>query len=164
MLLAGAPAAHVREPVLHLRVHRRDDHQGAYLLPLLKRDRVSLRMSCNASYGFLRFQLVGLWCPVQVLAHGLLLGSEAYLRTGWNLMDGTIVVVSLIDAAFYLLSPRQDLGILGVLRVFRMLRALRPLRHDANTRTSPRSHAFVAFSLSTVHCAEFILYCSLLII
>ena len=71
---------------------------------------------------------------MQVLAHGLLLGKEAYLRTGWNLIDGTIVVVSLVDAAFYLLSPRQDLGILGVLRVFRMLRALRPLRYSYSRR------------------------------
>ena len=66
-------------------------------------------------------------CFLQVIAKGLVLGKNTYLRTGWNVMDGFLVVISLIDIVISFIadsSPR----IFGILRVFRLLRTLRPLR------------------------------------
>ncbi|XP_052765335.1 voltage-dependent T-type calcium channel subunit alpha-1I-like isoform X3 [Mya arenaria] len=64
---------------------------------------------------------------VKVLAKGLLFGKHAYFKSGWNVMDGFLVVISLVDTMISLTansSPR----IFGILRVFRLLRTLRPLR------------------------------------
>jgi len=55
--------------------------------------------------------------------------EHTYLRSGWNIIDGTLVVISLVDLIISLTastSPR----IFGILRVFRLLRALKPLRYD----------------------------------
>lgn len=65
---------------------------------------------------------------LQVLAKGLLIGKHAYLKSGWNIMDGFLVAISLIDTMISMTassSPR----IFGILRVFRLLRTLRPLRY-----------------------------------
>ncbi|XP_064478455.1 voltage-dependent T-type calcium channel subunit alpha-1G-like isoform X2 [Ornithodoros turicata] len=64
---------------------------------------------------------------VKVIAKGLWYGKKAYFNSGWNKMDGVLVLISLVD--FFLTfvadgSPR----IFGILRVFRLLRSLRPLR------------------------------------
>ena len=76
-------------------------------------------------------------CPVdQVIAKGMALSEHAYLRSGWNIIDGTLVVISLVDLVISLTastSPR----IFGILRVFRLLRALKPLRYDDITDISP---------------------------
>ncbi|ROT76898.1 putative voltage- gated calcium channel [Penaeus vannamei] len=64
---------------------------------------------------------------IKVIAQGLLYGKNAYFSSGWNIMDGSLVIVSFIDLLMSVLvstSPR----IFGILRVFRLLRALRPLR------------------------------------
>ncbi|XP_066974796.1 voltage-dependent T-type calcium channel subunit alpha-1G isoform X1 [Macrobrachium rosenbergii] len=64
---------------------------------------------------------------IKVIAQGLLYGKGAYFSSGWNIMDGSLVVISFIDILMSFLattSPR----IFGILRVFRLLRALRPLR------------------------------------
>nr|XP_045595060.1 voltage-dependent T-type calcium channel subunit alpha-1I-like [Procambarus clarkii] len=64
---------------------------------------------------------------VKVIAQGLLYGRGAYFNSGWNIMDGSLVIISFIDVLMSVLattSPR----IFGILRVFRLLRALRPLR------------------------------------
>ena len=58
---------------------------------------------------------------LQVLAKGLFIGTHAYLKSGWNVMDGFLVFIALIDLAIALTassSPR----IFGILRVFRLLR------------------------------------------
>ena len=65
---------------------------------------------------------------LQVLAKGLLLGKHAYLKSGWNIMDGFLVFISLVDICFVMLSSSQTPRIFGILRVFRLLRTLRPLR------------------------------------
>lgn len=65
--------------------------------------------------------------PRQVIAQGLLYGKGAYFSSGWNIMDGSLVIISFVDIIMSFLattSPR----IFGILRVFRLLRALRPLR------------------------------------
>lgn len=56
---------------------------------------------------------------------GLYLGERAYLRSSWNILDGFLVFVSLIDIV---VSMAGGAKILGVLRVLRLLRTLRPLR------------------------------------
>ncbi|XP_042240382.1 voltage-dependent T-type calcium channel subunit alpha-1G-like isoform X2 [Homarus americanus] len=69
----------------------------------------------------------GLEMTVKVTAEGLLYGKGAYFSSGWNIMDGSLVIISFVDVLMSILattSPR----IFGILRVFRLLRALRPLR------------------------------------
>uniref|UniRef100_A0A8C1V897 Calcium voltage-gated channel subunit alpha1 I n=1 Tax=Cyprinus carpio TaxID=7962 RepID=A0A8C1V897_CYPCA len=62
---------------------------------------------------------------VKVVSKGLYLGDRAYLRSSWNILDGFLVFVSLIDIV---VSMTGGAKILGVLRVLRLLRTLRPLR------------------------------------
>ena len=52
-------------------------------------------------------------------------GPESYMRVGWNLLDGLIVVSALLTAA---LSGGAVGKSLKVLRILRILRVLRPLR------------------------------------
>ncbi|KAG8180483.1 hypothetical protein JTE90_026642 [Oedothorax gibbosus] len=64
---------------------------------------------------------------IKVIAKGLWYGSRAYFKSGWNVMDGSLVIISLVDFCLSFIadgSPR----IFGILRVFRLLRSLRPLR------------------------------------
>jgi len=74
-----------------------------------------------------RFDWLRLGRLLQVVAKGFVLGRHSYLRSGWNVMDGILVFVSLVDIVISL-SARQSPKIFGVLRVFRLLRTLRPLR------------------------------------
>uniref|UniRef100_A0A3Q3IMI1 Ion transport domain-containing protein n=1 Tax=Monopterus albus TaxID=43700 RepID=A0A3Q3IMI1_MONAL len=60
----------------------------------------------------------------QVVSMGLYIGEQAYLRSSWNVLDGFLVFVSLIDIV---VSMAGGAKILGVLRVLRLLRTLRPL-------------------------------------
>ncbi|XP_054834792.1 voltage-dependent T-type calcium channel subunit alpha-1G isoform X2 [Eublepharis macularius] len=64
---------------------------------------------------------------IKVVALGLCFGEKAYLRSSWNMLDGVLVLISIIDI---LVSMVSDSGtkILGMLRVLRLLRTLRPLR------------------------------------
>eukprot|EP00070_Physeter_catodon_P023369 XP_023985870.1 voltage-dependent T-type calcium channel subunit alpha-1G isoform X26 [Physeter catodon] len=64
---------------------------------------------------------------VKVVALGWCFGEQAYLRSSWNVLDGLLVLISVIDI---LVSMISDSGtkILGMLRVLRLLRTLRPLR------------------------------------
>ncbi|KAG7209645.1 hypothetical protein KM043_011292 [Ampulex compressa] len=64
---------------------------------------------------------------VKVVASGMLYGSDAYFTSGWNIMDGSLVIISIIDLSMSLLSSSSP-RIFGILRVFRLLRSLRPLR------------------------------------
>ncbi|KAG9340381.1 hypothetical protein JZ751_021494 [Albula glossodonta] len=66
-----------------------------------------------------------LYCGLSVVSMGLYLGEQAYLRSSWNVLDGFLVFVSLIDIV---VSMAGGAKILGVLRVLRLLRTLRPLR------------------------------------
>lgn len=62
---------------------------------------------------------------------GLYVGDQAYLRSSWNVLDGFLVFVSLIDIV---VSMAGGAKILGVLRVLRLLRTLRPLRYQQHCR------------------------------
>lgn len=63
----------------------------------------------------------------QVVALGLVSGEHAYLQSSWNVLDGLLVLVSLVDIIVAMASA-GGAKILGILRVLRLLRTLRPLR------------------------------------
>lgn len=68
--------------------------------------------------------------PGQVVALGLVSGEHAYLQSSWNVLDGLLVLVSLVDIIVAMASA-GGAKILGILRVLRLLRTLRPLRWAA---------------------------------
>ena len=73
------------------------------------------------SYIFVFFQIF------QAVATGLFYGEHAYFKSGWNIMDGTLVIVSLFDTTISVIFGHTS-KIFDILRVFRLVRALRPLR------------------------------------
>ncbi|CAF3665036.1 unnamed protein product, partial [Rotaria sp. Silwood1] len=73
----------------------------------------------------------------KVIANGLICGSDTYFHNRWNVMDGLLVIISIIDLAtmhrgtVVTSSNPESEGatrIFSMLRVFRLLRTLRPLR------------------------------------
>ncbi|GLD60691.1 voltage-dependent T-type calcium channel subunit alpha-1H-like protein, partial [Lates japonicus] len=64
---------------------------------------------------------------IKVVAMGLYFGSGVYLQSSWNILDGLLVFVSLVDILVSIASAGGN-RILGILRVLRLLRTLRPLR------------------------------------
>lgn len=60
---------------------------------------------------------------------GLYFGSDVYLKSSWNILDGFLVFVSLVDILVSVASAGGN-RILGMLRVLRLLRTLRPLRQE----------------------------------
>lgn len=68
----------------------------------------------------------------QIIAHGLILGTGTYLKDGWNVLDGILVLCSWIDVIITYSSATAP-EVLGALKVFRALRTLRPLRFATDT-------------------------------
>ncbi|XP_068614530.1 voltage-dependent T-type calcium channel subunit alpha-1G-like [Brachionichthys hirsutus] len=64
---------------------------------------------------------------IKIVALGWCFGGNAYLRSSWNILDGMLVMISVIDILVSLIS-NSGTKILGMLRVLRLLRTLRPLR------------------------------------
>ncbi|XP_075999196.1 voltage-dependent T-type calcium channel subunit alpha-1H-like [Genypterus blacodes] len=64
---------------------------------------------------------------IKVVALGFCFGNQTYLKSTWNVLDGLLVFVSLVDVLFSLAYTGGN-RILGILRVLRLLRTLRPLR------------------------------------
>ncbi|XP_077173314.1 voltage-dependent T-type calcium channel subunit alpha-1H isoform X2 [Paroedura picta] len=64
---------------------------------------------------------------VKVVALGFFSGKHTYLQSSWNVLDGILVFVSVIDIIVSMASA-GGAKILGILRVLRLLRTLRPLR------------------------------------
>uniref|UniRef100_H3CN28 Voltage-dependent T-type calcium channel subunit alpha n=1 Tax=Tetraodon nigroviridis TaxID=99883 RepID=H3CN28_TETNG len=64
---------------------------------------------------------------IKIVALGWCFGDKAYLRSSWNILDGMLVLISVIDILVSLIS-NSGTKILGMLRVLRLLRTLRPLR------------------------------------
>ncbi|XP_060523337.1 voltage-dependent T-type calcium channel subunit alpha-1H-like isoform X2 [Cylas formicarius] len=64
---------------------------------------------------------------VKVVAAGMCYGPNAYFTSGWNIMDGSLVIISIVDIIMFLINDTTS-RIFGILRVFRLLRSLRPLR------------------------------------
>ncbi|XP_054622546.1 voltage-dependent T-type calcium channel subunit alpha-1G isoform X3 [Dunckerocampus dactyliophorus] len=64
---------------------------------------------------------------VKIVALGWCFGDKSYLRSSWNILDGMLVMISVIDILVSFFS-NSGTKILGMLRVLRLLRTLRPLR------------------------------------
>uniref|UniRef100_A0A671YMH7 Calcium channel, voltage-dependent, T type, alpha 1H subunit a n=1 Tax=Sparus aurata TaxID=8175 RepID=A0A671YMH7_SPAAU len=64
---------------------------------------------------------------IKVVALGFCFGKQTYLQSSWNVLDGVLVFVSLVDILVSLAYTSGN-KILGILRVLRLLRTLRPLR------------------------------------
>uniref|UniRef100_A0A8C4F5I4 Voltage-dependent T-type calcium channel subunit alpha n=1 Tax=Dicentrarchus labrax TaxID=13489 RepID=A0A8C4F5I4_DICLA len=64
---------------------------------------------------------------LKIVALGWCFGEKAYLKSSWNVLDGMLVTISVIDILVFLIS-NSGTKILGMLRVLRLLRTLRPLR------------------------------------
>uniref|UniRef100_A0A672F2P8 Voltage-dependent T-type calcium channel subunit alpha-1H n=1 Tax=Salarias fasciatus TaxID=181472 RepID=A0A672F2P8_SALFA len=64
---------------------------------------------------------------IKVVALGFCFGNQTYLQSSWNVLDGVLVFVSLVDILVSLAYTGGN-RILGILRVLRLLRTLRPLR------------------------------------
>ncbi|XP_049416957.1 voltage-dependent T-type calcium channel subunit alpha-1H isoform X2 [Epinephelus fuscoguttatus] len=64
---------------------------------------------------------------IKVIALGFCFGKQTYLQSSWNVLDGLLVFVSLVDILVSLAYTGGN-RILGILRVLRLLRTLRPLR------------------------------------
>ncbi|XP_041867645.1 voltage-dependent T-type calcium channel subunit alpha-1H isoform X3 [Melanotaenia boesemani] len=64
---------------------------------------------------------------IKVVALGFCFGKQSYLQSSWNILDGLLVFVSLVDILVSLAYSGGN-RILGILRVLRLLRTLRPLR------------------------------------
>uniref|UniRef100_A0A915CTA5 Ion transport domain-containing protein n=1 Tax=Ditylenchus dipsaci TaxID=166011 RepID=A0A915CTA5_9BILA len=65
---------------------------------------------------------------LKVIANGCFLGEGAYFKDGWNILDGVLVIISLINVLMEFFVSGDSPKIFGVIRVLRLLRALRPLR------------------------------------
>nr|XP_022916967.1 voltage-dependent T-type calcium channel subunit alpha-1G-like isoform X2 [Onthophagus taurus] len=65
---------------------------------------------------------------LKVVASGMCYGPDAYFTSGWNIMDGSLVIISIVDLLMSLINESESPRIFGILRVFRLLRSLRPLR------------------------------------
>ena len=61
---------------------------------------------------------------MKIIAYGLLLHPLSYLRSGWNILDGFIVLISIINLSI----SRKQAASLKFMKAFRAARALRPLR------------------------------------
>jgi voltage-dependent calcium channel T type alpha-1G len=51
----------------------------------------------------------------QVITAGMVYGRDAYFTSGWNIMDGSLVIISIIDLLMSLVSE-------GSPRIFNILR------------------------------------------
>ncbi|XP_041474173.1 voltage-dependent T-type calcium channel subunit alpha-1I-like isoform X5 [Lytechinus variegatus] len=93
--------------------------------PAIEPDSVERKFLTISNYIFMA--IFSLEMLVKVLAKGFLFGTHAYLHSGWNVMDGSLVIVSWIDLLITVVSSSSP-EIFSILRVFRLLRTLRPLR------------------------------------
>lgn len=53
---------------------------------------------------------------IKVVAAGMFYGQEPYFKSGWNIMDGSLVSVSIVDILMSLISDSSP-RIFGILRV-----------------------------------------------
>lgn len=91
---------------------------------------------------------------LKVVALGFCAGKHSYLQSTWNVLDGVLVFVSLIDILVSVASTGGN-RIFGILRVLRLLRTLRPLR-SANSRDT---HLSARFRTSNLRFAVGLLPC-----
>uniref|UniRef100_A0AC34QBU8 Voltage-dependent T-type calcium channel subunit alpha n=1 Tax=Panagrolaimus sp. JU765 TaxID=591449 RepID=A0AC34QBU8_9BILA len=65
---------------------------------------------------------------MKVIANGCIIGPSSYFKDGWNILDGILVIISLVNVLMEMFVSGDSPKIFGVIRVLRLLRALRPLR------------------------------------
>lgn len=91
-------------------------------IPPWSKERVFLVTANNVFTVVFAFEML-----LKVVAAGMFYGNDAYFTSGWNIMDGSLVIISIIDLLMGLISESSP-RIFSILRVFRLLRSLRPLR------------------------------------
>uniref|UniRef100_A0A673M022 Voltage-dependent T-type calcium channel subunit alpha-1G-like n=1 Tax=Sinocyclocheilus rhinocerous TaxID=307959 RepID=A0A673M022_9TELE len=91
----------------------------------MERPRIDPSSSLNFIQNFC-FEIIRL-VAVKVVALGWCFGNKTYLKSSWNILDGMLVMISVIDILVSMISS-SGTKILGMLRVLRLLRTLRPLR------------------------------------
>ena len=67
---------------------------------------------------------------VKICASGLLFGEEAYLRNGWNILDGIVVIISFVCLDF-VSGGAEGLNSLRAIRAVRPLRTLSRFKSGA---------------------------------
>ena len=72
-----------------------------------------------------RFQVSTFVFVLEMLIKLTALSPRGYVQSRWNLLDGFIVVVSVVDLGIVLCVPRVTQGVgFSVLRTFRLVRTL----------------------------------------
>jgi hypothetical protein len=68
----------------------------------------------------------------KIISYGLLLNKKvSYLRNGWNFIDFSVVVLSIVSLAI----TSKKLKIVKILRLFRVLRPLRMISRNKGLKT-----------------------------
>ena len=82
----------------------------------------------NKVYSFVfdfRFQVSTFVFVLEMLIKLTALSPRGYVQSRWNLLDGFLVVVSVVDLGIVLCVPRVTQGVgFSVLRTFRLVRTL----------------------------------------
>lgn len=71
---------------------------------------------CQHTYTHSYHNYVLVVLHLQVVATGMFYGPDAYFTSGWNIMDGSLVTISIIDLLMSLISESSP-KIFGILRV-----------------------------------------------
>lgn len=123
-IFAGASLSECVQLRFHCDLPPRNGHQGKKRKKKKGKKKKALHTfdGCKPNF-FLRRLL-------QVVALGFCFGKQTYLQSSWNVLDGLLVFVSLVDILFSLAYSGGN-RILGILRVLRLLRTLRPLRYGS---------------------------------
>jgi hypothetical protein len=88
---------------------------------------------------------------LKILAYGFVRGPGSYLRSGWNVLDLFVVVISVLDLAL----PAGDAHALAGLRAARALVPLKSVSKFKSLRTVVRS-----FTLAFIPCVQVMLVCA----
>ena len=59
---------------------------------------------------------------------GFVFGEQSYCRSKWNILDGVLVLLSIVHIIIKAAHPAGEHHMMGILKVLRLLRTLRPLR------------------------------------
>lgn len=70
---------------------------------------------------------------IKIIAFTFILGPQAYIKSSWNILDGSLAIIGMISMAFdlYYISAASTASmpkVLVIVKVLRLLRTLRPLR------------------------------------
>ncbi|XP_075318472.1 voltage-dependent T-type calcium channel subunit alpha-1H-like [Odontesthes bonariensis] len=93
---------------------------------------------------------------LKVMANGLIFGEGSYIKCSWNILDGSLVITSLVNICITVVTSGKAKR-LSTLKVIRLLRALRPLRMIK--KTSRLKLAVEALMASVKPVANILLIC-----